>query len=181
MKKEKRDFEKRIESLNKTLIADYKGARLISPLQDQGVFALYMQLSQIEKDLFPFEIIDYNSRTGIDVIVKDKENVPDKNARLYYVEFKNRLETEFNQSFENTHSIICWDVNVRHNEGVTDVAQKTRVLKVVSGENENDYTHYYLEDITSSRKIEVFVLCTFLAEKLHIRFRFRNEDEVYRG
>lgn len=49
--KERRDFEKRIKYLNKTLIADYKGVRLTSPLQDQGVFSLYMQLSQIEKKL----------------------------------------------------------------------------------------------------------------------------------
>ena len=178
--REKRDFEKRIEYINKSKIADYKGIRLTTPLQEQGVFCLYMQLSQVEKDLFPFEIIDYDTHTGIDVIVKDKGNIPTKNAKLYYVEFKNRLENVFNHSFENTHSIICWDVNVKHNEEVIDVAQKARILKIVPGENEDDYTHFYLDDIRSNRKIEVFVLCTFLAEKLHIRFRSRTENEVYK-
>lgn len=180
VKREKSDFEKRISYINKSKIADYKGVRLTTPLQEQGVFSLYMQLSQIEKDLFPFEIIDYDTHAGIDVIVKDKGNIPAKNAKLYYVEFKNRLDKVFNHSFENTHSIICWDVNLKINDEVTDVSQKSRILKIIPKENESDYTHYYLDDIRSNRKIEVFVLREFLKEKLGIEFRNRTENEVYR-
>lgn len=179
VKREKSDFEKRISYINKSKIADYKGVRLTTPLQEQGVFSLYMQLSQIEKDLFPFEIIDYDTHAGIDVIVKDKGNIPAKNAKLYYVEFKNRLDKVFNHSFENTHSIICWDVNLKINDEVTDVSQKSRILKIIPKENESDYTHYYLDDIRSNRKIEVFVLREFLKEKLGIEFRNRTENEVY--
>ena len=59
------------------------------------------------------------------------------------------------------------------------VPQKSRILKIIPKENESDYTHYYLDDIRSNRKIEVFVLREFLKEKLGIEFRNRTENEVY--
>lgn len=41
--------------------------------------------------LFPFTIIDYDTHTGIDVIVKGQDNMPVKTSKMYYVEFKNYL------------------------------------------------------------------------------------------
>lgn len=43
-------------------------------------------------------------------------------------------------------------------------------MKIVPAQDESDYTHYFLDDATSARKIEVFVLKSFLAEKLGIDF-----------
>ena len=55
-----------------------------------------MQLNQCEKELFPFIIVDYDTHSGIDVIVKDKNNsVPLKQDTIYYVEFKYILERNF--------------------------------------------------------------------------------------
>ena len=166
--------------MNKSKVADYKGLRLVEPLQEQGVFSLYMQISQLEKDLFPFEIIDYDTHDGIDVIVKEKGNIPTRNARLYYVEFKNRLQKNFNHSFECLHAIICWDIDLKNNEEILDIAQKTRILKIGHPEDEGGYTHYYLDSISSQRKIEIFVLSTYLNEKLGITFRSRTENETYK-
>lgn len=179
VEKEKRDFDKRLALLNKAKIADYKGIRLVEPQKEQGVFSLFLQLSQLEEKLFPFTIIDYDTHSGIDVIVKENDQIPIKNSKLYYVEFKNCLEKQFNHSFENLHSIICWDIHLKNGDNVEDVAKKSRVMKIVPAQDENDYTHYFLDDITSARKIEVFVLKSFLAEKLGINFRHRTAEDCF--
>ena len=179
VEKEKRDFDKRLALLNKAKIADYKGIRLVEPQKEQGVFSLFLQLSQLEEKLFPFTIIDYDTHSGIDVIVKENDQIPIKNSKLYYVEFKNCLEKQFNHSFENLHSIICWDIHLKNGDNVEDVAKKSRVMKIVPAQDESDYTHYFLDDATSARKIEVFVLKSFLAEKLGIDFRHRTAEDCF--
>lgn len=61
------------------------------------------------------------------MIVKENDQIPIKNSKLYYVEFKNCLEKQFNHSFENLHSIICWDIHLKNGDNVEDVAKKSRV------------------------------------------------------
>lgn len=45
---------------------------------------------------FHLSIIDYDTHSGIDVIVKAKDDIPIKSSKLYYVEFKNYLTKNFN-------------------------------------------------------------------------------------
>lgn len=179
VEREKRDFSKRLSLMNKAKIADYNGIRLVEPQKEQGVFSLYMQLSQEEKELFPFTILDYDTHSGIDVIVKSKDQIPIKNSKLFYVEFKNYLEKNFNHSFENLYSIICWDISLKNGDEVQDITRSKRILKIVPPENEADYTKYFLDNISSARKIEVFVLKTYLEEKLGIVFRSRTDADCY--
>ena len=54
-----------------------------------------------------------------------------------------------------------------------------RILKIIPPENSGDYTKYFLDNISSARKIEVFVLKTYLAEKLGIMFRNRTDKDCY--
>lgn len=179
VEKEKRDFDKRIGLINKAQIADYQGLRLVEPQKENGVFSLFMQLEQQNDSLFPFTIIDYDTHAGIDVIVKEKNTIPIKNSKLYYVEFKNCLEKQFNHSFENLYSIVCWDIRLKNGDTVEDVAKKSRILKIVPAQDENDYTHYFLDDISNPRKIEIFVLKIYLNEKLGIVFHHRTMEDCY--
>lgn len=179
--KEKRDFKHRIDRINRARIAEYNDVTLIEPQQESGVFTLYMQLSSMYESLFPFMVVDYDTHSGIDVIVKAKDSIPIKTSKLFYVEFKNYLTKDFNHSFVNLHSIICWDINlnvIRNNEEVIDIANEHRTLKIVPPENGDDYTRYYLDSLRSDRKIEVFVLKYYLKEKLGIDFLPRTEDSI---
>ena len=63
-------------------------------------------------------------------------------------------------------------------EEVKDIANQRRTLKVIPPENENDYTRYYLDSLRSERKIEVFVLKSYLKEKLKIEFAPRTEIAI---
>jgi hypothetical protein len=182
IEKEKKDFAWRLNRIKTTKIADYKGIRLVEPKRESGVFSLFMQLDTIDKDLFPFTIVDYDTHSGIDVIVKAKDTIPIVSSKLFYVEFKYYLEKQFNHSFENLHSIICWDIdakNVKHGDEIEDIAGERRTLKIIPPSNENDYTRFFLDDLRSSRKIEIFVLRQYLEEKCRITFRIRNEQDTW--
>ena len=131
--------------------------------------------------MFPFTVVDYDTHSGIDVIVKSNDNIPIKSSTLYYVEFKNYLTKNFNHSFANIHSIICWDIDlqaIKHNEEVTDIAKETRTLRINPPADDKDYTHYYLDGMHSPRKIEVFVLKNYLKEKFNIDFKPRTAKSV---
>lgn len=179
--KERKDFEWRIDKVNRAKVADFNGIHLIEPQRESGVFTIFMQLSSYDSGLFPFTIIDYDTHSGIDVIVKAKDDIPIKSSKLYYVEFKNYLTKDFNHSFENLHSIICWDINLKdlkNNDEVIDIANQRRTLKIIQPEQEGDYTRYYLDSMRSGRKIEVFVLKYYLKEKLGIEFVPRTEKST---
>ena len=178
VQKEKTEFDRRIEKVNRAKVATYNGLTLIEPQQENGVFTIYMQLSNLDSNIFTFTVVDYDTHFGIDVIVKGKDSMPIKTSKLYYVEFKYYLSKLFNHSFENLHSIICWDINtneLKNGEEVTDLANKKRTLRIVSPADEHDYTRYYLDDIRSNRKIEIFALKYFLEEKYGIKFTPRND------
>ena len=110
IKREKSDFKRRIDKANRSRIASYtdlasgKTVNLIEPRQENGVFAIYMQLSCIKPDLFPFAIVDYDTHFGIDVIAKSMDSIPIKTSRLFYVEFKNYLTKSFKHSSHKTTS-----------------------------------------------------------------------------
>jgi len=178
IEKEKNNFSWRLKKINNSNIATYKGLTLVEPERESGVFALFLLLSTIEPDLFPFQIVDYDTHNGIDVIAKGDKNTPIFNAKLFYVEFKRTLEKGFNHSFENIHSIVCWDTKVKHDEILHDLSNEERKLQIVSPKNQNDYTRYFLDNPRKAHRIEVFVLKQYLKEKINIDFTPRTKDSL---
>ena len=178
VEKEERDFERRRQRLNQANIVQYEKFTLIEPQRESGVFALFLQLSILNPDLFPFQVLDYDTHEGIDVIVKGDHTTPIVNAKLFYVEFKHQLEPEFNHSFDNLHSVVCWDTQVKHDEIVECLGGTQRTMKIVSPESSNDYTRFFLEDPRKSHRIEVFVLKHYLPEKLQIQFAPRTDKDT---
>jgi len=178
VEREKKEFDKRIDKVNKSNIAYYKDVLFVEPQRESGVYALIVKLSVIEPNLFPFNIIDYDTHIGIDVIVKDNNSLPIKQSKLYYVEFKNYLIKDFNHSFENLHSIICWDIDIKNGEIVKDINNEERILRIISPQSQSDYTKYYLDNPTSAFKIEIYVLKDYLKQRLGIEFRPRTNTDV---
>ena len=171
--KEKNNFEMRIKKINRSNICEYKGVTLVEPARESGVYSIFLLLSQLEKKLFPFYIIDYDTRDGIDVIVKGDNSTPIVNSKLFYVEFKKDLERNFNHSFENLHSVVCWETHIKHDDVIDDINKEQRKMQIIPPENSNDYTRYFLENSRKAHKIEVFVLKKYLKEKLKIEFHPR--------
>ncbi|MDN5292055.1 MAG: hypothetical protein PWQ06_2294 [Anaerophaga sp.] len=176
--RERKNFEWRIKKVNRSNIATYKGLALVEPERENGVFSIFLLLSSIEPDLFPFQIIDYDTHDGIDVIAKGDKKTPISSAKLYYVEYKRTLEKGFNHSFENLHSIVCWDTSIKHDDILTDINGDERKMQILSPENDNDYTHFFLDNPRKAHKIEVFVLKYYLKEKLNLEFKTRTKDAI---
>ncbi len=176
--KEKNDFKWRIEKIRKANICTYKNLVLVKPERESGVYSLVLQLLTIEPTLFPFQILDYDTYSGIDVIVKGSNSTPIVNSQLYYVEFKYFLSDRFNHSFENLHSIICWDTEIKHDQVISDINKEERKMQIIEPEGQNSYTKYFLDNPRKAHKIEVFVLKDYLKQKLGIDFRPRAANSI---
>ena len=179
VEKERKDFAWRQKRLNQANIAEYEGVTLIEPQRESGVLALFLQLSMLAPDLFPFQVLDYDTHEGIDVIVKGDDTTPITDAKMFYVEFKHQLEPTFNHSFSNLHSVVCWDTQVKHDDTVECLGgAEQRTMQIAPAAYINDYTHYFLDDRRNPRRIEVYVLKDYLKERLGIEFRPRTEESV---
>jgi hypothetical protein len=179
VEKEKKSFVFRVDKANKANVCKYRNLVLVEPNRESGVYSLVVQLMTVEPRLFPFTVVDYDTLEGIDIIVKANDTVPVAGSRLYYVEFKYLISSIFNHSFENLHSIVCWDTELKHGDIVKDINREERKLAVVAPYNAQDYTRYFLENPRKAHKIEVFVLKDYLPEKLKIEFRPRTADDIY--
>jgi hypothetical protein len=133
----------------------------------------------IEPTLFPFTILDYDTLEGIDIIVKANDVVPVHGSRLYYVEFKYLLSRAFNHSFENLHSIVCWDIDLKNGDIIKDINGEERKLAIVAPQGIDDYTQYFLDNPRRAHKIEVFVLKDYLGQKLKLEFRPRTTSDIH--
>jgi Histidine kinase-, DNA gyrase B-, and HSP90-like ATPase len=176
--KEKSNFKWRIEKINRANVAEYKGTALVEPERESGVFSLFLILSNLEKDMFPFHVIDYDTHEGIDVIAKGDRATPISSAKLYYIEFKRNLTNTFNHSFENLHSVVCWDTEIKHDDIIKDINGEERKLQIIQPADENDYTKYFLDNPRKAHKIEVFVLKYYLKEKYNIDFKPRAKNAI---
>ncbi|MBZ0264107.1 hypothetical protein K8I28_05520, partial [bacterium] len=172
--KEKSDYDWRIKKIKRRNTTIYKGVGLIEPERESGVLSIFIQLSLLEKELFPFEIVDYDTHVGIDVIAKGDIDTPIYQSKLYYVEFKNILTGAFNHSFDNLHAIVCWTTSIKNGDVVHDVKGKKRVMKIVK--NENCERKFFLDERTDPHRIQVYVLKDYLKEKLNIEFTPNNSE-----
>ncbi len=175
--KERKDFDWRRQKVNHANTAEVNGHVLVEPKRESGVYSLSVQLAILRPTLFPFQILDYDTHEGIDVIVKGDKKTPLHQARLFYIEFKYYLTNDFNHSFENLHSIICWDTQVKHDDVVTDINGENRKMEIVQPERVGDSTRYFLDNPRQPHKIEVYVLKDYLAAH-GIEFRPRTMESV---
>jgi hypothetical protein len=132
-----------------------------------------VQLATLSPTLFPFEIVDYDTHSGIDVIAKLRDAVPVAASTLHYIELKYFLGSSMNHSFDNIRFIVCWDTEIKHGGTATDLAGQERTLYVAPADPKaGGYTGYFLRRDFKT-EIQVFVLKDYLREMLGIEFRPR--------
>ncbi len=171
---EAKDFQKRQQRSDKAQVADFKGTTLVEPYSEVGVLAIMAQLATLDPTLFPFTILDYDTHSGYDVLVKGDSTVPIQNARKFYVEYKYVFTATFNHSFQHLRSIVCWNTKLQQDDEVQDIAQKKRVLKIQAPQNGQGYTRYVLNDPFAPNNIELIVLKLYLKERLQLEFKPRD-------
>ena len=174
LERERKDFAWRQLKSKRANVAQIDNTVLVEPTRESGVYALLIQLSVLRPDLFPFEIVDYDTHTGIDIVAKkrDANNIVD--AELYYVEMKFMLEATMNHSFKNLRYVVCWDTQIKNDGSVFDLSGEERRLQVSAPDPAyGNYKGYHLNK-NFNLPIEVFVLKDYLKDKLGIDFRPRH-------
>lgn len=168
--KERRDYVRRVKAATESKTFVFKDTKLIEPRYENGVYSLFVTIQTLEPGIFPFEIVDYDTHSGIDVIAKTRDDVDVNQSMLRYVEFKHTLSSTFNHSFKYLHSIVCWRAKIQHDETIEDISGATRRMVITPSSSDDTCTRYMLDDPQQPHKIEVFVLETYLKEKLGISF-----------
>ena len=59
VEKEKRDFKRRMDKVNRAKVAQFNGINLVEPQQENGVFSIFMQLSSYDEVIPPENGNDY--------------------------------------------------------------------------------------------------------------------------
>jgi Histidine kinase-, DNA gyrase B-, and HSP90-like ATPase len=176
--REKRDFEDRKKKFNKSSVATFKGQVIAAPQHESGVFALVTKLTTLDPSCFPFEILDYNTYQGYDLLVKGDQTTPIQQSQVFYVELKNILGPQLNHSFKHLKSIVAWDTSVKNGGEITDINDEARTLQVITPAKAGDTTKYFLDHPSKGIKVEVYVLKDYLAEKYKLEFRPRASDQT---
>lgn len=170
---EEKDFARRKKAALSQKTAEFEGFTLVEPRQEGGVFSLVMVLLAKQPKLFGFDIVDYDTSFGYDLLVTKDSNLDLNRAALRFVEMKHKLKRDFSHSFGKLAAVVCWDTQLSNEDEVTDLKGEKRMLKITA-RNEEDpesYTKYMLTSDTAEHNIEVFVLKEFLEEKLGIVFK----------
>lgn len=172
---ERKDFTRRRKRVKTKKICKFENVELIEPGVEMGVIALFNLVYAHKPSLFPFHIIDYDTKRGYDALVA--RSTPNDLSResMFFIEFKYTLISEFNHSFEHLTAIICWDCNLSEGDEIRDIQDNRWELSITLPRDDSDYTCYRLMSPRGSHNIEVFVLKDYLREKLGIEFRPRSK------
>jgi hypothetical protein len=170
---EGKDFERRRKRALQKKVCSYKGNDLIEPSLEMGVVALFTTIKTLEPALFPFKVIDYDTKRGYDALVTQATTNDLSKDSMFFIEFKYALEDKFNHAFSHLAAIIAWDCNLCDGNEVIDIENKHRDVRIAPASDPGTYTKYMLVSTTERHNIEVFVLKEYLREKLGIEFRPR--------
>ena len=173
---ERKDFDRRSRRVMTKKVCEFKGVELIEPGVEMGVIALFNLIYALEPSLFPFHVIDYDTKRGYDAIVA--QTMPHDLSResIFFIEFKYMLTREFNHSFDHLVAIICWDCNLSEGAEARDIKDRRREIHITEPIEELKYTRYMLVSPRERHNIEVFVLKDYLREKLGLEFRPRSSS-----
>lgn len=170
---ERSDFTRRRRRVTTKNICEFGDIELIEPGVEMGVVALFNQMYALKPALFPFHVVDYDTKRGYDALVAKRTPADLSQESLFFIEFKYMLSSEFNHSFEHLTTIICWNSRLSDGDEVRDIQDKRRKLRITTPRDETDYTHYMLVSTTEHHNIEVFVLKVYLKERLSLEFHPR--------
>ncbi len=172
---ERKDFDRRRKRVKTKKSCMFNIIELIEPGVEMGVIALFNQVYALKSSLFPFHVIDYDTKRGYDALVAQGVPIDLSRESMFFIEFKYMLTSDFNHSFDHLTAIICWDCNLPEGAEVRDIQDKRRELHITPPGEGSDYTCYMLVSLHERHNIEVFVLKDYLREKLGIEFRSRTK------
>lgn len=165
---ERKDFDRRRRRAVRKNTCDFEGVELVEPGLEMGVVALFNLVYSRHPEIFPFHVIDYDTKRGYDALVTRRDPHDMNRDTMFFAEFKHTLDENFNHAFAHLTAVICWDCSLSDGEIVTDIENSNLELRITSAQDSNDYKHYILQTSTGTHNVEVFVLKDYLRDKLNI-------------
>jgi len=177
---DEQELKKRFkESQSKHTIELPTGLALPEPLKAKGGYSesetliLLIQLVTLYPNLFPFKFLHYNTTKGIDFVVE-------KSANPAYIELKGTMRSKINHSFRHIYKFICYDIDLRDGDILTDIEDLKAGLKVNKDDRfesldknfkNKKFTSYQLQPISSViQSKEIIVLKKILDEIIGAKF-----------
>ena len=170
---ERDDFKRRQNLVLQKKVTDLDGHQLLEPRQESGVVALFHTLAALRPDLFPFRVVDFDTKRGYDAIVTLDTARDLTKSSMFFVEFKHKLAADFNHSFSHLAAVVCWECGLGDGAEVTDLGQTKRQLRITPPAAPGQYTKYMLVSSAEHHNIQVFALREYIEERLGLLFRPR--------
>ncbi|HDR4895650.1 ATP-binding protein [Bacillus cereus] len=113
-----------------TLTLEDRELILREPNYESELYGILMQLTTLNPDIIHFNILDYNTTKGFDILAKKKECSDINLDNLFHVELKAKLTSNMNHLLADARYIICWtiDEGLRRNMILRDKFQNLYIL-----------------------------------------------------
>jgi hypothetical protein len=101
-------------NLKKTLTTQtLNGIQLIlrEPDNESELYGILMQVVALKPDIIAFNILDYNTSKGIDILGRDWFDSESDFSNLFHVELKAKLTSNMNHLLADAKFIICWNID----------------------------------------------------------------------
>jgi hypothetical protein len=171
IEQEKADYTKRAKKARKKKHAKYKSIDLFEPQNEAETITLFVSVSSLMPKLFEFIPVDYNTKAGYDTLIRAKDRLAMDHTELKFVEFKHRLKSPFNHSFENLNHIVCWDCDLADETDFFDIGNKKATLHITKTKEGTKNKLIYTLKTESEKIIKVYVLREYLKEQINLKFQ----------
>ncbi|MFP3667774.1 ATP-binding protein [Priestia sp. SIMBA_032] len=134
-KKKKRHLDRiqRINNKRKLIYKTQNGNDIVlrEPMSESELYGTLMQVITLEPNIIPFEIMDYDTIKGFDILSVDRISNEAKPNDFFYVELKWMLTEDMNHTLEDAKFIICWMIgdSLRKKNVLRDKAQHLYILE----------------------------------------------------
>ncbi|MBI1832172.1 MAG: ATP-binding protein [Planctomycetes bacterium] len=177
--KDRKALHRRIERYNQKQFYQITlpGGRthdFFEPTREITLFGLLCELRLLDKDLVDLDILDYDDHSGIDLLVRRNGNPADllDKTKVSYVELKYLLTAQLNHAFDSLYAVVCWDLEIKADEFVTDAANNQFQFK--QHKDKTGVTYCQLSPLPGnklSHNVQVIVLKQRLQERFNMQMK----------
>ena len=115
--KKKADFDARtLKTFSRRRVANVNGQTLLEPRNEAELFGVFAKIYALHPGLFEFELLDYATNRGIDIVARNKSENKISESQFWYVELKFLLQETLNHGFKYLRWIVCWDFDKNINK-----------------------------------------------------------------
>jgi hypothetical protein len=132
---------------------------------------VFVAVYTLYPELFEFELLDYNTTNGVDIIARNKAANKITEGEHGYIELKYKLQPRINHAYQFLRWVVCWDFDKNVVPGSELVGvEEIDVRKLENAVDDDGTPMYYLNPKRGAHKVQVIRLKEFIQKKLGLTF-----------